>query len=389
VWRLGPRITRRSRVQLVTHPQVWSELTPSLVFAKVLSTKSMEIDAYKGKYMKKSRSRRVIGAAVALLPLSLAATALSSPSGASTTSVSVVGYSVVGPAFSALETAFKATSAGQGVTFTNSFGASTTQAEDVVAGQPADVTVFSDVPDMNLLVAAGLVSKSWASYPAASAEKGFVTDSVVSLIVRPGNPLNITGWNNLTKSGLQIVTPDPISSGSARWNLLAAYESQIQQKKSATYAKNFVNSLVANVVSEPSSGSKALTTFLSGTGNVLLDYEADAMAAQAAGEKIQIVNPAQNTLIQNPAALTTSGLTNPAAVSFFDYMFSQAGQSIWVHEGFRATLSAVASEKKTIFYQPARLATVASLGGWGKVTAKFFSSTGIVTLIENAHGYTS
>jgi sulfate/thiosulfate transport system substrate-binding protein len=350
----------------------------------------MEIDAYKGKYMKKSRSTRVIGVAVALLPLSLMATALSSPSGAaSTSSVSVVGYSVVGPAFTALETAFKATPAGQGVTFTNSFGASTTQAEDVVAGQPADVTVFSDVPDLNLLVAAGLVSKSWASYPAAAAENGFVTDSVVSLIVRPGNPLGITGWNNLTKSGVQVVTPDPISSGSARWNLLAAYESQIQQKKTPTQAKNFVNSLIANVVSEPSSGSKALTTFLSGTGNVLLDYEADAMGAQAAGDKLQIVNPAQNTLIQNPAALTTSGVSNPAAVSFFDYMFSQAGQTIWVHEGFRATLKAVAAEKKTIFYQPTRLATVASLGGWGKVTAKFFSTSGIVTLIENAHGFTS
>jgi sulfate transport system substrate-binding protein len=356
----------------------------------VLSTKSMEIDAYKGKYMKKSRSTRVIGVAVALLPLSLMATALSSPSGAaSTSSVSIVGYSVVGPAFTALETAFKATPAGQGVSFTNSFGASTTQAEDVVAGQPADVTVFSDVPDLNLLVAAGLVSKSWASYPAAAAEKGFVTDSVVSLIVRPGNPLGITGWNNLTKSGVQVVTPDPISSGSARWNLLAAYESQIQQKKTATQAKNFVNSLIANVVSEPSSGSKALTTFLSGTGNVLLDYEADAMGAQAAGDKLQIVNPAQNTLIQNPAALTTSGVSNPAAVAFFDYMFSQAGQTIWVHEGFRATLKAVAAEKKTIFYQPTRLATVASLGGWGKVTAKFFSTSGIVTLIENAHGFTS
>ncbi len=337
--------------------------------------------------MKKSTSRRVIGAAVALLPLSLLAS--TSSGAASTTSVSVVGYSVVGPAFSALEKAFEATPAGQGVTFTNSFGASTTQAEDVVAGQPANVVVFSEVPDLNLLVAAGLVSKSWASYGPAAAENGFVTDSVVSIITRPGNPLGITGWNNLTKGGIQIVTPDPISSGSARWNLLAAYESQIQQHKSAKYAKNYVNSLVANVVSEPSSGSKALTTFIEGTGNVLLDYEADAMAAQAAGEKIQIVNPAQNTLIQNPAALTTSGLSSPAAVAFFDYMFSEAGQSIWVHEGFRATVSAVKSEKASIFYQPIRLATISSLGGWGKVTAKFFSSSGIVTLIENAHGYTS
>jgi sulfate transport system substrate-binding protein len=347
----------------------------------------MEIDANKGNYMKKSTSRRLIGAAIALLPLSLLAT--TSSGAASTTSVSVVGYSVVGPAFTALEKAFVATPAGQGVTFTNSFGPSTTQAEDVVAGQPANVVVFSDVPDLNLLVGAGLVSKAWASYPAAATEKGFVTDSVVSIITRPGNPLGITGWNSLTKSGVQIVTPDPISSGSARWNLLAAYESQIQQRKSAKYAKNYLNSLIANVVSEPSSGSKALTTFVEGTGNVLLDYEADALGAAAAGDKFQIINPAQNTLIQNPAALTTTGLASPAAVAFFDYMFSEAGQSIWVHEGFRGTLAAVKSEKASIFYQPSRLATIASLGGWGKVTAKFFSSTGIVTLIENAHGYTS
>jgi ABC-type sulfate transport system substrate-binding protein len=350
----------------------------------------MENDVYKGNYMKKSRSRRAIGAVVALLPLSVLVALPSGPSGAaSTDTVNVVGYSVVSAAFTALETAFQATPAGQGVTFTNSFGPSTTQAEDVVAGQPADVTVFSDVPDLNLLVGAGLVSKSWASYPAASKEKGFVTDSVVAIVTRPGNPLHITGWDSLTKSGVQIVTPDPISSGSARWNLLAAYESQIQQGKTAKYAKDFTNSLIAKVVSEPSSASKALTTFTSGTGNVLLAYEADADAAVAANEAVQIVNPAQNLLIQNPAALTTTGLANPGATAFFNYMFSEAGQIIWVGKGFRATNPVVEGLKQGIFYAPKRLATVASLGGWGKVTAKFFSTTGIVTLIENAHGYTS
>jgi sulfate transport system substrate-binding protein len=300
-----------------------------------------------------------------------------------------VGYSVVSGAFTSLENAFENTAAGQGVTFTNSFGASTTQAEDVVAGQPADVTVFSQVPDLNLLVGAGLVSKSWASYPAAAGVKGFVTDSVVAIVTRAGNPLGITGWNSLTKSGVQIVTPDPISSGSARWNLLAAYESQIQQGKTKTQAKNFVNSLVANVVSEPSSGSKALTAFEDGTGNVLLAYEADAKAAVAAGESVQIVDPAQNTLIQNPAALTTSGLANPAAVAFFDFMFSRTGQTIWVGKGFRATEPALQNLKAGYFYQPKRLATIAALGGWGKVTSTFFSPTGIITKIENAHGYSS
>jgi sulfate transport system substrate-binding protein len=337
--------------------------------------------------MKKSTTKRVFAAVAALLPLSLLA--LTSPSSAASTTVNVVGYSVVSGAFTSLENAFENTAAGQGVTFTNSFGASTTQAEDVVAGQPADVTVFSQVPDLNLLVGAGLVSKSWASYPAAAGVKGFVTDSVVAIVTRAGNPLGITGWNSLTKSGVQIVTPDPISSGSARWNLLAAYESQIQQGKTKTQAKNFVNSLVANVVSEPSSGSKALTAFEDGTGNVLLAYEADAKAAVAAGESVQIVDPAQNTLIQNPAALTTSGLANPAAVAFFDFMFSRTGQTIWVGKGFRATEPALQNLKAGYFYQPKRLATIAALGGWGKVTSTFFSPTGIITKIENAHGYSS
>jgi sulfate transport system substrate-binding protein len=338
--------------------------------------------------MKMPMTRRIAGFSVALLPLSLLA--VTNPSSAANRlNVNVVGYSVVSNAFSALEKAFQATHAGNGITFTNSFGASTTQAEDVVAGQPADVVVFSDVPDLNLLVSAGLVSKNWATSGAGSATQGFVTDSVVAIVTRAGNPLGITGWNSLTKSGVQIVTPDPISSGSARWNLLAAYESQIQQGKSATKATSFVNSLVANVVSEPSSGSRALTTFESGTGNVLLAYESDALAAKAAGGAITIVNPAQNTLIQNPGALTTSGSQSPAAVAFYDFLYSRAGQEIWVQQNFRGTIPFVQSLKKSVFYQPARLATVGSLGGWGKVTDKFFSPTGIITKIENAHGYTS
>ncbi|MGC2485668.1 MAG: extracellular solute-binding protein [Acidimicrobiales bacterium] len=338
--------------------------------------------------MKKSTTRRLAGLAVALLPLSLLA--VTSPSGAANRlNVNVVGYSVVSNAFTALEKAFQATHDGNGITFTNSFGASTTQAEDVVAGQPADVVVFSDVPDLNLLVSNGLVSKNWASTGAGSATNGFVTDSVVSIVTRAGNPLNITGWNSLTKSGVQIVTPDPISSGSARWNLLAAYESQIQQGKSATQASKYVNSVVANVVSEPPSGSRALSTFESGTGNVLLAYESDALTAKAAGAAITIVNPAQNTLIQNPGALTTTGAQSQAAVAFYDFLYSRAGQTIWVQQNFRGTIPYVQSLKKSVFYSPTRLATVGSLGGWGKVTDKFFSSTGIVTKIENAHGYTS
>jgi sulfate/thiosulfate-binding protein len=341
--------------------------------------------------MTRFTSRRLAAAAVALLPLSLLATQ-STPASAATT-VNVVGYSVVSTAFSALEKAFQATPAGQGVTFTNSFGASTTQAEDVVAGQPADVTVFSQEPDLDLLVQAGLVSSNWATYSAGATEKNIVTDSVVAIVTRRGNPLGITGWNSLTKPGVQIVTPDPISSGSARWNLLAAYESQLQQGKTAAKAKTFLNNLVANVVSEPASGSKALTTFISGTGNVLLAYEADANTAISQGQQVQVIEPPQNLLIQNPSALTTTGLANPAAVAFYAYLYSTAGQTVWIHNKFRSTLPQFQKSQLTsgggIFYTPPKLTTITKLGGWTKVTAKFFSTTGLVTGIEAAHGYTS
>lgn len=338
--------------------------------------------------MKKFAIRRVVGLSAALLTLS--PFVVTSPLGASSPrSVNVVGYSVVSGAFSALEKGFQATRAGKGVTFTNSFGASTAQAEDVLAGEPADVAVFSDVPDLNLLVAAGLVSKRWANYGAGSEVKGFVTDSVVVIVTRAGNPLGITGWNSLTQRGVQIVTADPLSSGSARWNLLAAYESQIQRGESATQAKRYTNSLVAHVVSEPSSASKALTTFESGTGNVVLAYESDALAAKAAGQAISIVDPAHNTLIQNPAALTTSGLSNPSAVAFYNYLFSRAGQTTWVAQNLRGTIPYVATLKARVFYAPARLATVGSLGGWGKVIDTFFSPSGVITKIEKAHGYTN
>ena len=336
--------------------------------------------------MKRVSLNRIAVLAVALLPISLLAT---NSQAATPQTVNVVGYSIVSKAYTALETAFSHTAAGQGVTFTNSFGASTTQAQDVVAGQPADVVNFSLNPDLALLINAGLVSRKWSLNKAVKAEKGIVTDSVVAIVVRPGNPLGIHSWNDLTNAGVKIVTPDPISSGSARWNLLAAYESQIDQGSTAAQANTYVNSLIKNVISEPSSGSKALSAFIAGTGNVLLAYESDALNAFASGSKIAIIEPQQNLLIENPAALTTSGTSNPAAVAFYDFLFSKAGQQIWLNQHFRPTIASLKAVSKTTFYTPGTLNTITKLGGWAKVTPKFFSPTGIITQAENANGYTS
>ena len=330
------------------------------------------------------RIRTFVAASLVVALGSFGAVTMSS---ASSSTVAVVGYSTISSAYSALETAFQATPAGAGVTFTNSFGASGTQAQAIVAGLPADVVNLSLIPDMNTLVTAGIVPRNWQTDPASAAEDGFVADSTVVFVVRQGNPLNITGWANLVEPGVKIVTPDPISSGSAKWNLLAAYEYEILIGHKTIVSHNFLNSLVANVVAEPSSGSKALSTFLAGTGNVLLAYESDAKEALAKGEPIQIIYPAQDILIQTPAALTTSGLANPAAVAFFKYLFSPAGQQILVEQDYRSTLPK--TSLNSVFYTPPKMVTIAEMGGWSKVWSQFFSSTGLFTRVENAHGYTT
>jgi sulfate transport system substrate-binding protein len=343
-----------------------------------------------------------------------------SPAGAGSSSVAVVGYSVVGPAFTALEAAFQATPSGQDVTFTNSFGASDTQATNVANGQPADLVNLSYEPNVATLVTDGRVPATWSTQektdagvnPALTGKHqvtvyktpGIVTDSTVVFIVRPGNPLHIGKWSDLIKSGVQIVTPNPLTSGSAKWNLLAAYESQIALKRTPREAQSFLKSILENTVSQPTSGSSAMAAFVAGTGNVLLDYEDDAQAALAKHDAIQIIVPPQTLLIENPIALTTTGVSNSAAKAFYRYLFSAAGQGIFASLGYRSVLSTVwkASIKNyPSFKAKTTLSTVEQMAktGWTAVDPEFFSPTvvfpkgtttypsqGIVTYLEQFAG---
>ena len=241
-----------------------------------------------------------------------------STSGGSTTSASsggtqlqLVAYSTPKKAYDALTAAFAATAPGKGVGFTQSFGASGTQSRAVDSGQPADVVAFSTEPDITRLVKDGIVSSSWAQNP----EKGFSSNSVVVFVVRKGNPKNITGWDDLVKPGVDVITPNPSTSGSARWNILAGYGAQLKEGKTADQALAYINTLLTkNVSVEDSSASEALQTFTGGKGDVLLDYESDAKAAVNAGDNVQIVYPKQTILIQTPIAATSQGQAAGAGV---------------------------------------------------------------------------
>jgi sulfate transport system substrate-binding protein len=293
--------------------------------------------------------------------------------------VNLIAYSTPKPAYTVLNADFAKTKTGSGVTVSGSFGPSGTQATSVVDGLPADVVNFSLEPDMDKLVKAGLVSSSWDK----NATKGMVTDSIVSFVVRPGNPKHITTWADLVKSGVGVITPNVFSSGSAKWNIMAAYGAELSQGKSPAQAQQYLSALLHNAVAQPSSASAALQTFLSGQGDVLLDYEDDALYAKSKGEPVDIITPPQTILIQNPIAVTKTA--GASAKAFVNYLLSPAGQKAWGQQGYRPVLPSVAAQFH--FPKPKTLFTIDHLGGWKTVNTKFFDpQTGVVAHVEQSLG---
>jgi sulfate/thiosulfate transport system substrate-binding protein len=298
-------------------------------------------------------------------------------SGSSSKQLGLVAYSTPQGVFEKLIPAFQATPEGKGVSFTQSYGPSGEQSRAVANGLHADVVNFSLAPDVEKLVKAGLVSPSWNQ----NATHGFVTQSVAVIIVRKGNPKHITGWSDLVKPGVQVLTPNPFTSGSARWNVMAAYGAQLKEGKTPAQAQAYLKALFHNVVSQDSSARNALQTFIAGRGDALIDYENEAIADQKKGQAIEYVIPKDTIQIQSPVAVVG---TNAQAQKFVSYLLSPAGQAIWAASGYRPVISGVAGAN---FPTPPGLFTIDSLGGWKTVTKQFFEpETGIVTKIEQSLG---
>jgi sulfate/thiosulfate transport system substrate-binding protein len=329
------------------------------------------------------RANRALTAAVAAVSLAAlaagcATTSASARSGGGT-SLDLVAYSTPQQAYNALLPQFSATSDGRGIAFRQSYGASGSQSRAVLAGQPADLVEFSLEPDMTKLVDAGLVASDWNSNP----YHGMVTDSVVVLVVRKGNPKHITGWNDLIRPGIKVVTPNVFSSGSAKWNLMAAYGAQIKQGKTPTQALGFVQQMLKNTVAQPESGSKATEAFVGGTGDVLISYENEAIKAQQAGEDVDYVTPDQTILIENPIAVTKSAPA--AAQKFVSFLYTDAAQKTFAKYGYRPVVAADLDPSR--FPTPKTLFTIDDLGGWSKVDTEFFDpDNGSISEIENRLG---
>ena len=288
-------------------------------------------------------------------------------------SVNLVAYSTPQEAYAAIIKAFKDTDAGKGVKVSESYGASADQSRAVDAGQPADYVGFSLEPDISRLTKSGIVGADWNQ----NASKGMVTDSVVVFFVRKGNPKNIRTWEDLLRDDVEVLTPNVFTSGGARWNVMAAYGSQIEQGKSEAEATQYLHDLYKHIPVQDASARESLQTFAGGKGDVLLGYENEAIFAQQKGEAIDYVVPEQTILIENPVALTKTGTGNAAAKAFYDFVFTKEAQETFLENGYRPVNKEVTVDPAK-FPTPAGLFTIAEFGGWDEVMKKFFDPEGSI-----------
>ena len=300
----------------------------------------------------------------ATLVAAVAIAACGGSDGGGGSKLSLVAYSTPKEAYEQIIPAFAKTPEGKGVTFSQSYGNSGDQARAVIAGLPADIAALSLEPDITKLVKENLVAADWSSTPT----KGIVTRSVVALAVRPGNPKHIMGWADLVKPGVKVLTPNPFTSGGARWNVMAAYGAQIQQGASEAQAEAYLQKLFKNVVVQDKSAREALQSFTGGKGDVLISYENEAITAQQKGEKLDYILPDETILIENPiAALTNAG---PKAKAFIDYATSAPAQKIFAAKGYRSVIPALVDKAR--YPDPPKLFDITKFGGWDTVMAKFF-----------------
>ena len=321
--------------------------------------------------------------------LALAGCGGGSSASSSSGTVNLVGFSILEQANKKVIADFNKTKDGKDVDFQESYGASGDQSRAVIGGQKADIVHLSLEPDVQKLVDAKLVADSWKSTPS----KGILTQSVVVMVVRKGNPKHIQSWDDLIKPGVKIITPNPASSGSAKWNILAAYGHVLADGGNEQDAADYLKKFFGNVAALPGSGRDATTAFQGGQGDVLLSYENEAILARQSGADFDYVVPDSTLLIQNPGAVTTDA--SPAAKKFLTYLTGKQAQTDYASEGFRPLDDSIkvevkgANDPSNPFPAPSKkLLTIDDdFGGWSEANTKFFDENdGVVTKIQQETG---
>jgi sulfate/thiosulfate transport system substrate-binding protein len=334
--------------------------------------------------MNKSRLTGAAAAAAAVLALAGCAGSADAGNddsgGRDKVTLSLVSYSTPQAAFEDIIAAFQATPEGGNVEFEQSYGASGDQSRAVEAGLPADIVEFSLEPDMTRLVDAGIVAAGWNK----NDSKGMITDSVVVIATRSGNPKSISDWPDLIKPDVEVVTPNPFTSGGARWNVMAAYGGALAEGKSEAEAKQFLVELFRHVPVQDNSARESLQTFVGGKGDAILAYENEVIFAGQNGEELDYTVPADTILIENPVAVTETSEHPVEAQAFLDFLYTDEAQKIFSDNGYRPVVDGTSSRD---FPEPSGLFDISKFGGWSEAAAEFFDpKNGFLVDIENDLG---
>ena len=208
---------------------------------------------------------------------------------------------------------------------------------------------------------------------------------MVVFVVRDGNPKKIKTWADLLKPGVQVVTPNPFTSGGARWNVMAAYGGVLRAGKTPQQAQKYLAQMWKHVVAQPASAREGLQTFLAGKGDVFLAYENEALFARQHGQPVQFVIPKATILIENPIAVTTTSKNKAKAHAFINFLRTKPAQRIFAQNGYRPIVKGVTQGLS--FPNRPQLFTIEYVGGWASVEKKFFDPrTGIMAKIIGTSG---
>ncbi|MBI1882588.1 MAG: sulfate ABC transporter substrate-binding protein [Chlamydiae bacterium] len=288
----------------------------------------------------------------------------------------LVGYSTpgeaiekeIGPAF------FKkwaAEHSGEEIEFQFSWGGSSTQARNVISGLDADVVYLSLWSDVNSIEKSGLITHDWNA-----SGHGIVSKSVVVFRVEPGNPLNLKDWPDLLKRGVKVLTPNPQTSGGARWNVLALYGAILKNGGSPEDAEKALRALYRNVVTFAENARASIQDFERGVGNVAITYENEALLLRKYGKSIEFVTPSSTIYVENPAAVVDAyadkhGMKD-VAQAFVEFLRLAQAQRILSEWGFRSIDKNIEKEYASRYPEVSSAFDIEFLGGWPKVDKEFF-----------------
>jgi sulfate/thiosulfate-binding protein len=272
---------------------------------------------------------------------------------------------------------------GQTVNFQESYEASGTQARAIVGGFEADVALLAMEGDLDKIAKSGLLRQDWRQGP----DRGMVTRSIVVLGTRPGNPLGIKDFDDLTRSDVKVLYPNPKTSGGAQWDINAIYGAGLKRSeaagghKDAAAAKKFLADVHRNIESMDKSGRASMAAFEYGVGDVIVTYENELLARIAQGVPYEIVVPHSTILIENPAAVIDRNAdrhgVRKAADAFVDFLHGSHAQELFAKHGFRPVLPELAAKLKDRYPEPPQLFDIGYLGGWSKVRDTLYSKRGI------------